>query len=161
MYYYVAGYRMRAKTEKDDCSITRSLVPSPTSDGDFRRVIHAHCTLFTVFLFFLRLTTRRERNKLHPVDGQIVACALNLALSARDLIVISMATFIRRARFPIRRRYSEFLFSSMFSRWWATSLSLSLFLSALGRWFFAPVLVKNCRVPRICFCSRFVDYPRE
>lgn len=80
--------------------------------GDaFRRTIHArwhpvYC--FSFFFPFLNNDGRNKRRFLWTIS--IVARANPRRCQLVISIVDDMATFIRRARFPVRRRYSEFSF---------------------------------------------------
>lgn len=139
-----------------------------TSSRDVSFMCVALCLLFFLFFFLSPLTTTRETNSASEKRQTDSVCRVlqrrcrvsriyRLAISI--IARASMATFIRRARFPIRRRYSE---SALF-------FCLPLLPSSLGddRWrrlSFPRSFSLNYRVPGDLLSFAFVDsadYPRE
>lgn len=115
------------------------------------------CTLFTVFPFFFLspLTTKREKQTAPPrSDRQIVRRISRIYRLAISIIatIASMATFIRRARFPIRRRYSEsalFFLHFFASRWSMKATFLSAIVLAELSSSRRSALLRVCRLAAI------------
>lgn len=119
----------------------RSLVP--TSQRRFPSCHSYALHPVYCFSFFFPSLNNDGRNKRHPVwTIVIIEHRKSPSLSTRYLDRRSrMATFIRRARFPVRRRYSESHFFTTSSRLFGTIDDLSLPPVELGD-LHAPIIIR-------------------
>lgn len=101
------GSMFAVKVERDE---RREVSSSIVSSYNRWWLVSLGC-LYASFVFCFPLTTvRNKQPQPHLRDSAIPRFHVSLAFRwTESNICPGMATFIRRARFPIRRRYSEFL----------------------------------------------------